>query len=628
MMSGYTRFQTRSPYSGRGLMLALFVFVLLGVAVALAPGIVSGQRPSAAAVTRAGPSPAAPSLSIASPQSPAVGQAVISWEHDQIEPEVAYGSGLNQYLVVWEDHHWASGDARDILGRRMSTSGAGVGGAFNISWEGNERFAPDVAYNSVRQEYLVVFEYEFSLTDHDIYGRLVNSNGTLGDEFSIATPSAYDLNPIVAYSSALDSYLVVWERRIGDPEFGQKDIYARVVNYDGSLPGSEIALDTGTASQEHAAIAYNSSGWDEYLVVWQDKQAGNWDIMGRRVDSDGDLLGGEITIEAPGHDQTWPDIAYNSQHTEYLVVWQDQIGGASSDWDIKGWRRNIAGGAVNSYLISSAGTQRRMKPAVAYKVEADEYLVVYEYEDSASDLDLKESRLRWDGVTRQTDVVVSNAYNIHEARPAIASDGGWSNLVVWEDWRNAATMGIDIYGDVEPVYAFEGTVYKGLATDTSTPLAGVELGLWCNTSPDNWGDYVEGTTTDSGGHYALVVHGSCSYYNIGESTPAGYESTGAATIGGIVRTWDKIQYSGSLAGQTLTGNSFWDAPEAPLAPTGVSASDGTYTDRVLVTWSAAAGASYYEVHRATSPGGSKTVVGTLTGTSLNDTGAAVGTTYY
>ena len=113
-----------------------------------------------------------------------------------------------------------------------------------------------MAYNSVRQNYLVVFEYEFSLTDHDIYGRFVNTDGTLSSEFAIATPSAYDLNPIVAYSSALDSYLVVWERRIGDPEFGQKDIYARVVNYDGSFPGSEIALDTTAArrSMRHGLL--------------------------------------------------------------------------------------------------------------------------------------------------------------------------------------------------------------------------------------------------------------------------------------------------------------------------------------------------------------------------------------
>jgi CubicO group peptidase (beta-lactamase class C family)/fibronectin type 3 domain-containing protein len=579
-------------------------------------------------VTRSGPSTAGPSLSVAAPQSPAAAQAVISWEHDQIEPEVAYGSGPNQYLVVWEDHHWASGDARDILGRRINTSGAGVGGAFNISWEGNERFSPDVAYNSVRQNYLVVFEYEFSLTDHDIYGRIVNSDGTLGSEFAIATPSAYDLNPIVAYSSALDSYLVVWERRIGDPEFGQKDIYARVVNYDGSLPGSEIALDTGSASQEHPAIAYNSSGWDEYLVVWQDRQAGNWDIMGRRVDSDGDLLEGEFTIEAPGHDQTRPDIAYNSRHTEYLVVWQDQIGGATSDWDIKAWRRNIAGSAVGSYLISSAGTQRRMKPAVTYKYEADEYLVVYEYEYSATDLDLKQSRLRWDGVARQTDATVSNAYNIHEARPAVASDGAWSNLVVWEDARNAGTMAIDIYGDVVPVYAFQGSVFEGLPTDTSSPLAGVELGLWCNTSPDGWGDYLEGTITDSSGHYALVAHGSCSYYNIGEYTPEGYESTGAATVGGTVLSWEQIQYSGSLAGQTLTGNNFWDAPQPPAAPAGVAASDGTYADRVRITWAASAGTSYYEVHRATSSGGTKSYLGSVTGTTYDDTAATVGTTYY
>lgn len=50
-------------------------------------------------------------------------------------------------------------------------------------------------------------------------------------------------------------------------------------------------------------------------------------------------------------------------------------------------------------------------------------------------------------------------------------------------------------------------------------------------------------------------------------------------------------------------------PEDNLsAPTGVSASDGTYTDKVKITWNSVSGASYYKVYRATSSGGSKTTI--------------------
>ena len=66
----------------------------------------------------------------------------------------------------------------------------------------------------------------------------------------------------------------------------------------------------------------------------------------------------------------------------------------------------------------------------------------------------------------------------------------------------------------------------------------------------------------------------------------------------------------------------------PAAPTGVLASDGTYTDKVRVTWNASTGATSYEVYRATSSGGTKTMIGTPSTTSYDDTSAAVGTTYY
>jgi hypothetical protein len=69
---------------------------------------------------------------------------------------------------------------------------------------------------------------------------------------------------------------------------------------------------------------------------------------------------------------------------------------------------------------------------------------------------------------------------------------------------------------------------------------------------------------------------------------------------------------------------------SPLVPTNVSASDGTYADRVEVTWSASLRAESYMVYRARSndPGITKFLLGTTTETIFNDTTAVPGKIYY
>ncbi|MBQ3097439.1 MAG: hypothetical protein IJC66_04710, partial [Kiritimatiellae bacterium] len=64
-------------------------------------------------------------------------------------------------------------------------------------------------------------------------------------------------------------------------------------------------------------------------------------------------------------------------------------------------------------------------------------------------------------------------------------------------------------------------------------------------------------------------------------------------------------------------------------PTNVSATDGTSTANVTITWSAVAGATSYEIWRGTSNDSAlATTIGTSTSTSYSDTSATPGTTYY
>lgn len=66
------------------------------------------------------------------------------------------------------------------------------------------------------------------------------------------------------------------------------------------------------------------------------------------------------------------------------------------------------------------------------------------------------------------------------------------------------------------------------------------------------------------------------------------------------------------------------------APTGVSASDGTYTDKVRITWNAASCAEEYRVYRNTSndSGGAVAISNWIAATSFDDTAATPGDTYY
>ncbi len=69
----------------------------------------------------------------------------------------------------------------------------------------------------------------------------------------------------------------------------------------------------------------------------------------------------------------------------------------------------------------------------------------------------------------------------------------------------------------------------------------------------------------------------------------------------------------------------------PPAPTNVRASDGTYRDKIVITWDPVPGATYYQVYWDVNPDvGFKPVPGgdNVTGTSFDDTTAAPGTWYW
>ena len=122
----------------------------------------------------------------------------------------------------------------------------------------------------------------------------------------------------------------------------------------------------------------------------------------------------------------------------------------------------------------------------------------------------------------------------------------------------------------------------------------------------------------------------------------GHSIVGYGYIGSTIyirNTWDNdpnvtytMPWGGSHGGMDLYSVSIvkLDPLTPPAAPTGVSASDGTYTDKVRVSWTASSGATYYKVFRNTSNSHSgETELTSSHGASpYDDTSATPSTTYY
>lgn len=69
---------------------------------------------------------------------------------------------------------------------------------------------------------------------------------------------------------------------------------------------SDVALDS-----KNPVVAYNSTR-EQYLVVWYNDRPGNDDIQAQRLDKNGKPIGGQFFISAgPDHERRYPAVAYN-----------------------------------------------------------------------------------------------------------------------------------------------------------------------------------------------------------------------------------------------------------------------------------------------------------------------------
>ena len=249
-------------------------------------------------------------------QTPA-GSTISLGLDDQQDYAVAYNG--NEYAIVWSE---LVNGIYDIIGARVSRFGALLTPTpINItsSYAGDQT-QPGIAWNG--SQYLLVWRggETYESTSWDIRGWRLDSSlnkiGAAPTQIGIAVQE--QARPCVASNG--NNYLVVWEdsRNAVSPYY-YTDLYGAIVNSNGTLGSGITVISLAYGDQRSPRVASDGS---DYFVVWQDHRAGYPLIYGARVSSTGhnqDAAG--IQMPATSYYQTAPHVCFGGGW--YFVSWSD-----------------------------------------------------------------------------------------------------------------------------------------------------------------------------------------------------------------------------------------------------------------------------------------------------------------
>ena len=351
------------------------------------------------------------------------------------EPDICSNSEDGRFLVVWQEGH--SGTAYDIMGFQLSWD-LGAAGTVTISTAANHQQYPRVDYSAGADRYLVVWQDARSGTSWDVYGQLIARNLSLsGGALPIYASPYNEIAPSVAGQSSLSQFMVAFEHDPIGGGTGSHQIYGRTVSGNGSL-GSSIAIRHWHNSRSMPDLAARGSA-GECLVVWADKGLGSTDdIMAQRVRSDGALEGSLVLIAAGRKGQEEPSASHNAARNEYFVVWADYR--ATPDYDIYGQRLAADGQRIGSpAAIGTVGVIAH-EPDIAYNATADQYLVAWAVVPSdTSGYDIYARLLASDGIPASSEFLISrDTATPHEGAVQVSANPARNEyLVVWHAFTNA-----------------------------------------------------------------------------------------------------------------------------------------------------------------------------------------------
>ncbi len=311
-----------------------------------------------------------------------------------------------------------------------------------VGFTGANSQNPAIAFDGTN--YLVVWEDNRNSADSDIWATRISAAGAILDPLGleIANGAGRQVNPTVAFDGT--RYVVAWQdfKVAGGTD---ADIDAATVTTAGAI--TQLAAVAATANSETVPTLAGRPGGA--LLVW----TANSDVLGSAFSG---AFAAPFSVAATAAVEADPTVTANPAG-DYLVLWSE---GAAATADLRGQLVTSAGALSGAAITVSAAAGQQYNPAAAF--DGANFATVWT--NNSAGINVYGARISTAGVVLDTrvesmvtvgGVAISTATNNQEVASIACQAAGC--LVAWQERRNLATTGFDLYGQVlNPDFTLNG----------------------------------------------------------------------------------------------------------------------------------------------------------------------------
>jgi hypothetical protein len=354
-------------------------------------------------------------------------------------PSVASNGSLT--LLVWSEK---VGGTFGIYGRITSADTTSIAGRITIaSTAGHDSVLPDVAWDRSNNTWLVVWQYTYSSSDHDILGRTVTTAGSVGPELRINTLSSDQRAPTVAAAYWDVSIVAYVQGAVTDAT--RTDIYVTSFTDLGLSNSIRASFDTADdpSADFNPDIGVSWDGIEDanFRVVWDAQSAESSAIEARWYgDGSGET---QTLVSVPWYTPvSAPAVARSGVADDAWLVTYEYNHGTGTIVDI--WGVVVGYHRFKTFPISTKPRSER-EPAVAYN---GTFLVAWTDRRDDPEGDVYGARVSVDGTVLDPNGFLITAYTPEDDRAALTSVTSAKNTfgVAWELTPSGQGTGIATYG--------------------------------------------------------------------------------------------------------------------------------------------------------------------------------------
>lgn len=351
---------------------------------------------------------------------------------------------LGSFVVVWSVYG-RDGSRAGVQGQRFDSAGQALLGEFRVNTYTPDRQRDAAVAADADGNFVIVWSSGRNSydgpdgSDSSVQGQFFDSGGrAVGGELQINTYTTNSQGIPAVAADGSGHFIVVWS---SSQQYGlYSSVWGRRYDSAGHALGGELQVGfSTTSSNSFPAVAAAAGGG--FVVVWRQSYQGQGSVRGRRFDSAGGAVGGELQVSSITSSTSSPAIAMDASGG-FVVVWSSSGGGSF----IQGRRFGSDGVALgDEFQVNSVTTYSQFDPAVATDVSGN-FVVVWKSYDYFIDYQYVHGR-RFDSASDPlgAEFQVNPGLDRRPYHPAVATDPAGNFTVVW--------LGLTPYGSYRRVLA-------------------------------------------------------------------------------------------------------------------------------------------------------------------------------